>query len=91
VEGIRLLQRAPTRWPDIVEAAEWLRHDLGVLKPLWAGRRALVPGGLAVSQPCDAGSRQSSLKILNKLDFGRSRCVAGQVDQSVELGYGNFR
>jgi hypothetical protein len=26
-----------------------------------------------------------------ELDFGRSRCVAGQVDQSVELGYGNFR
>jgi replication initiation protein RepC len=22
-------------WPDIVEAADWLRHDLGVSKPLW--------------------------------------------------------
>lgn len=25
---------APT-WPDIVDAADWLRHDLGVSKPLW--------------------------------------------------------
>ena len=22
-------------WPDIVDAADWLRHDLGVSKPLW--------------------------------------------------------
>jgi replication initiation protein RepC len=25
---------SPT-WPDIVDAADWLRHDLGVSKPLW--------------------------------------------------------
>lgn len=25
---------APT-WPEIVEAADWLRHELGVSKPLW--------------------------------------------------------
>lgn len=23
-------------WPDIVDAADWLRHDLGISKPLWA-------------------------------------------------------
>jgi replication initiation protein RepC len=22
-------------WPDIIDAANWLRHDLGVSKPLW--------------------------------------------------------
>jgi replication initiation protein RepC len=22
-------------WPDIVDTAHWLRHDLGVSKPLW--------------------------------------------------------
>lgn len=25
---------SPT-WPDIVDAADWLRHDLGISKPLW--------------------------------------------------------
>ena len=29
-----LTTSAPS-WPDIVEAADWLRHDLGVSKPLW--------------------------------------------------------
>jgi replication initiation protein RepC len=30
-------------WPDIVEAADWLRHDLGVSKPLW-GEACLAMG-----------------------------------------------
>ena len=29
-----LLTPSPT-WPDIIEAADWLRHDLGVSQPLW--------------------------------------------------------
>ncbi|MDX5929443.1 plasmid replication protein RepC [Acidiphilium acidophilum] len=29
------LTSAAPRWPDLVEAADWLRHDLGVSKPLW--------------------------------------------------------
>lgn len=29
-----LAKGSPT-WPEIVEAADWLRHDLGVSKPLW--------------------------------------------------------
>ncbi len=29
------LTTATPTWPDIVEAADWLRHDLGVSKPLW--------------------------------------------------------
>ncbi len=29
-----LAKSSPT-WPDLVEAADWLRHDLGVSKPLW--------------------------------------------------------
>ncbi len=30
-------------WPDMVEAADWLRHDLGVSKPLW-GEACLAMG-----------------------------------------------
>jgi replication initiation protein RepC len=29
------LQTSSPAWPDIVEAADWLRHDLGVSKSLW--------------------------------------------------------
>lgn len=29
------LRRPSPTWPDIVDAADWLRHDLGVSKPLW--------------------------------------------------------
>ena len=29
-----LRQPNPT-WPDIIDAADWLRHDLGVSKSLW--------------------------------------------------------
>ena len=29
------LRTSSPSWPDIVEAADWLRHDLGVSKPLW--------------------------------------------------------
>jgi len=37
------LRRPNPTWPDIVDAAEWLRHDLGVSKPLW-GDACLVMG-----------------------------------------------
>ena len=37
-----LRQPNPT-WPDIVDAAEWLRHDLGVSKSLW-GNACLTIG-----------------------------------------------
>ena len=29
------LRRSDPTWPDIVDAADWLRHDLGVSKSLW--------------------------------------------------------
>jgi replication initiation protein RepC len=29
------LRRPNPTWPDIVDAAEWLRHDLGISKSLW--------------------------------------------------------
>jgi replication initiation protein RepC len=29
------LRRSDPNWPDIVDAADWLRHDLGVSKSLW--------------------------------------------------------
>lgn len=33
---LRAYLRTPTpTWPDIVDTAHWLRHDLGVSKPLW--------------------------------------------------------
>jgi replication initiation protein RepC len=30
------LRRPSPSWPEIVEAADWLRHELGISKPLWA-------------------------------------------------------
>ena len=29
------LRRSTPTWPDIIDAADWLRHDLGVSKSLW--------------------------------------------------------
>jgi len=41
---LRPYLRSPSPgWPDIVEAADWLRHDLGVSKPLW-GEACLAMG-----------------------------------------------
>jgi replication initiation protein RepC len=37
-----LASGSPT-WPEIVEAADWLRHDIGVSKPLW-GEACLTMG-----------------------------------------------
>ena len=37
------LGRSSPAWPDVVEAADWLRHDLGVSKPLW-GEACLAMG-----------------------------------------------
>ena len=37
-----LRQPSPS-WPEIVDAADWLRHDLGVSKPLW-GEACLAMG-----------------------------------------------
>ena len=37
------LGRSSPAWPDVVEAADWLRHDLKVSKPLW-GEACLALG-----------------------------------------------
>ena len=37
------LRRPNPTWPDLVDAADWLRHDLGVSKPLW-GEACLAMG-----------------------------------------------
>lgn len=37
------LRSASPSWPEIVDAADWLRHDLGVSKPLW-GEACLAMG-----------------------------------------------
>jgi replication initiation protein RepC len=37
------LRRPSPTWPEIIDAAEWLRHDLGVSKPLW-GEACLAMG-----------------------------------------------
>lgn len=37
------LQRSDPSWPEIVDAADWLRHDLDVSKPLW-GEACLAMG-----------------------------------------------
>jgi replication initiation protein RepC len=38
------LRRPDPTWPEIVDAADWLRHDLGVSKSLW-GNACLAMGG----------------------------------------------
>ena len=37
------LRRPDPTWPDVVDAADWLRHDLDVTKPLW-GEACLAMG-----------------------------------------------
>jgi replication initiation protein RepC len=37
------LRRADPAWPELVDAADWLRHDLGVSKSLW-GEACLAMG-----------------------------------------------
>ena len=37
------LRRPNPTWPEIVDAADWLRHDLGVSKSLW-GEACLAMG-----------------------------------------------
>ena len=37
------LAKSSPGWPEIVDAADWLRHDLGVSKPLW-GEACLAMG-----------------------------------------------
>ncbi len=45
------LHRPDPSWPGIVDAADWLRHDLDVSKPLWGeaclamGRETSHPSG----------------------------------------------
>lgn len=52
-------------WPDIVEAADWLRHDLGVSKSLW-GKACIIMGrelatvALAVISAKEPGHFQST-------------------------------
>ncbi|MDD2859797.1 MAG: plasmid replication protein RepC, partial [Acidiphilium sp.] len=54
------LRRASPSWPEIVEAADWLRHDLGISKPLWGkacvtmGReRAAIAVAIVSSKPAE--------------------------------------
>jgi replication initiation protein RepC len=55
---------APT-WPDVVDAADWLRGELGVLRPLW-GEACLAMGreaaaiGVAIVSAKPAGHFRSS-------------------------------
>jgi replication initiation protein RepC len=37
------LEQANPTWPDLVDAADWLRHDLGVSRSLW-GEACLAMG-----------------------------------------------
>ena len=54
-----LVRPSPT-WPELVNAADWLRHDLGVSKPLWgdaclAMGRELAAVALAIVSTKDPG------------------------------------
>ena len=55
------LRRPNPTWPDIVDAADWLRHDLGVSKSLWgdaclAMGRELAAVALAIVSTKEAGA-----------------------------------
>jgi replication initiation protein RepC len=59
------LQRPNPAWPDIVDAADWLRHDLGVSKSLWgdaclAMGRELAAVALAIVSTKEADHFQTS-------------------------------
>jgi Replication protein C C-terminal region len=41
------LQRPNPAWPEIIDAADWLRHDLGVSKSLWGDARLAIGRELA--------------------------------------------
>ena len=41
--GVLKLHRPSPAWPDVADAADWLRHDLDVSKPLW-GEACLAMG-----------------------------------------------
>jgi replication initiation protein RepC len=54
------LRRASPNWAEIVDAADWLRHDLGISKPLWGeacltmGReRAAIAVAIVSSKPAE--------------------------------------
>jgi replication initiation protein RepC len=54
------LRRPSPTWPELIDAADWLRHDLGVSKTLWgdaclAMGRELAAVALAVVSTKDAG------------------------------------
>jgi len=54
------LGRPSPSWPELVDAADWLRHDLGVSKPLWgdaclAMGRELAAVALAIVSTKDPG------------------------------------
>jgi replication initiation protein RepC len=59
------LQRPNPAWPDIIDAADWLRHDLGVSKSLWgdaclAMGRELAAVALAIVSTKEAEHFQTS-------------------------------
>ena len=54
------LARPSPTWPELIDAADWLRHDLGVSKPLWgdaclAMGRELAAVALAIVSTKDSG------------------------------------
>jgi hypothetical protein len=59
------LRRPNATWPDIIDAADWLRHDLGVSKSLWgdaclAMGRELAAVALAIISTKEAGHFRTS-------------------------------
>jgi hypothetical protein len=55
---LRAYLRTPTpTWPDIVDTAHWLRHDLGVSKPLW-GEACMAMGARRQPSPSRSCRRE---------------------------------
>jgi replication initiation protein RepC len=61
------LRTASPTWPEIVDAADWLRHDLDVSKPLW-GEACLTLGREQAA---------IALAIVSTKDSGHFRTTAG--------------
>jgi replication initiation protein RepC len=62
------LRRSTPTWPDLVDAADWLRHDLGVSKHLWGDAcltmgRELAAVALAIVSTKEAGTNERPIFV----------------------------
>ena len=64
------LRRPNPTWPEIIDAADWLRHDLDVSKPLWGD--ACLTTGRDLAAVALAVPRKRQFPLAVKVDIGYS-------------------